>query len=352
MSTNLKAKILTVGKNDPTADYNTVDFDTDWNAIRSAAIEMSKRGGGEVRIRTASTPYDFNRGATPGLRLNMPSNVTITGKKKNKVIIKGTVASDYMIFNPSTNGSNIVENFVVKNITFDCDNVTAGSAIGFVDTNNSGAVNCVFKNGATNGWLTKFGTNPSSSSNFIGKNNFTKNCLWDTHQGSLEMNLVFNQDNFIDENPIYTNKGTVTGGPIFGLWQRTKNAKIINPRYINNNGFNYYSNSCDYTVFQNIYAENTGCILQGSNIPDNLNFGPAGGINRAIGLTVNGLTAIGGANSSTSSAIQLGAVRDYNIKIDHIENYESAIIFSRGNNTNSSTAYKGRVQIGTIKNCN
>lgn len=356
MAKTIQNRIITVGKT-PIADFNTADYlangGTEWSAIKAAYDSLALTGG-VVRILNSSTPYLFNNGAILGQRISLKSNVTIEGETYGKVTIKGTAANDHLFYNVSTNGSNVIDNATFENIIFDLDNITNGSGIGFIDTINSGCINCSFKNGATGGVFVRVSVeNPASPlSGFFGKDNFMTNCIYDTHQGSLEMLLIINQENFIDINSTFKNKGTVTTGVMLGIGQNCLNTKIINPKFINCNGFNYFADSCKYIYLENVYASNTGCVLQGANNSANIIFGPVGGVQRAIGLTINGFTAIGGVNSTSADTIRLGAITDYNIKLDYIEAYRTGIQFTRGEGLNNATATKGKISFGTMKNLN
>ena len=122
--------------------------------------------------------------------------------------------------------------------------------------------------------------------------------------------------------------------------------------FLDNKGFNYYSNSTDNIVITNLFGKNNGCLLQGANISDNVIFGPVGGIQRAVNMKIDGFTAIGGVNSQTTQAIQFGAISNYDVQGDSISDYETGILFHGGNNGNNSTATRGTVKFNTIKNCN
>jgi hypothetical protein len=208
-----------------------------------------------------------------------------------------------------------------------------------------------FKNGAANSWFTNFSSEPSGTTSVFGYDNIVEDCIFDTHNGSLEMELALNQVNYKSKNNTYKNK---TGdGPCLGLWQKTKNTIIENPRFIDNDGFCiYYSNSTDDTTVISPYSENSGTLLQGSNVSDNLNNGPLGGYNYGSTLTVRNLIAKGGINSTQAVAVQIGAVYNFDIEITLIEGYQQGIAFGRGNNGNSLPAKNGRLKIGTIKNLN
>jgi hypothetical protein len=345
---------ITVGLNDVTARYNTANYTNDWEAVKAAvdyAGTLPQKNFKKVFVKnTNGGVYQVVRGGTTGRRIQMIDNCTVEFGDGVKVV--GTKPNDYLFYNLSNNGSNVVVNFVVKGGEFDLNNALNGSAFGFLDTEKSGLIDVTVKRGAVGGWFVKFGSENSGTSTFYGKNNFTKNCVWDTHQGSLGMHLIYNQEDFLDQNSVFLNKGTVVRGPIFEIWQNCENTKIINPKYIDCNGFNYYSNSCNNTYFENVYAENTGLVIQGANISDNVIFGPEGGIQRAHGLVINGFTAIGGVNSSNAEAIQLGAVAEYNIKFDKITGYKAGISFHKGNNDNNATAINGFITMGEISNGN
>ncbi|MGL5965405.1 MAG: hypothetical protein ACRCZ2_13570 [Fusobacteriaceae bacterium] len=355
MSKIIKSNTVTVGKNDPTADFNTADYiaqnKTDWDCIVAAYEAARVQGKGTVFIKNGT--YNVKNGAVQGARLFPVSNTEIIGESRRGVIIFGGRNSDWLIINRTpTNTTYLVEDFHVKNLTVDLNNTTAAAAFRLEDTNYCSYEKVRFVNGAKDGWFTLWGSINSQSSNTLGTDNQEIDCIYDTHQGSLEMSLIFNQRNFEYVRPIFLNKGTTQAGPVLGLWQNCNNTRIIHPKFINNNGFSYYSITCDNTYMEDVYAQNTRTVFEGANVSDNTQFGPQNGIDRVKGLTINGFRAYGGINSVNSPALQISAVQDYNIKVDHIEGYEIGINFNRGNNGSYSTPYKGRLTLGTIKNCN
>lgn len=343
IGSNAEKIFVTVGKNDSTADYNTADYANDMLAISNAITYAVDNNFTKILIKKGNYIYNSNSSS-----IQLVSNFIISGEEGTK--ITGSKNADWIFRNNSTNGNSIIDNCIIKDINFDLQNVENGSAIAFLDSRNSGTINCNYVNGGAGGWFIKFGTEPSTTSTFFGDNNFVLDSNWNNHAGSLEMLLIYNQKNFYGENWVYENK---TGSnPVFGLWQNTENTRIKNFTVRNCNGFSYYSNSTNNTFIDNFYVENSGCALQGANVSDNLIFGPIGGIQRAVGLYVNNFVAKGGANSSNSSAIELGAIQDYNIDAKFIEGYQRGFTFSKGNNSNNANAKYGIIKVGTIKNLN
>jgi hypothetical protein len=342
-SGNSEKTFITVGKNDSTADYNTADYSNDMLAISNAITYAIANNFTKVFIKKGNYIYNSNSAT-----IQLVSNFLICGEKGTK--ITGSKNAGWIFRNNSTNGGTVVENCIIKDIDFDLQNVANGSAIAFLDSRNSGTINCNYVNGGAGGWFIKFGTEPSTTSTFFGDNNFVLDSKWKNHAGSLEMLLIYNQKNFYGENWTYEDK---TGSnPVFGLWQNTENTRIRNLIVRNCDGFNYYSNSTNNTFIDNFYVENSGCALQGANVSDNLIFGPIGGIQRAVGLYVNNFVGVGGANSVNSSAIELGAIQDYNIDVKLITGYQRGFTFSKGNNSNNANAKYGTIKVGTIKNLN
>lgn len=352
VKSNKNTKIfITVGVNDTNADFNTANYSTGWGAI-VAAYNFAKTNNIKT-VFVKNGVYTVINGGITAPRLQPANGINLIGESKQNTIILGTRANDWIIINrDNSNVAYIVDAFKISNFTFDLNNITAGSGIRLDSCIENVIENCHFQNGAVNSWFVSWGAINSTNSNDRGLNNKEINCTYDTHQGSLEMVLVYNQDNYLNSHPFAKNKGTITTGPVIGLWQNCNNALIDSPFFQNNNGFNYYSVTCDNARWSNVFAQNMGCILQGANVSDNTEFGPKNGFAYAKGLCVKGFTALGGSNSSTTSAIQLGAVMDYNLEIDYIDNYEIGIQFFAGNNQNYATPYKGNVSLGIIKNCN
>lgn len=97
-----------------------------------------------------------------------------------------------------------------------------------------------------------------NSSNTLGICNSVQNCIFDTHAGTLGMELVFNQTHYRSINNTYTNKTGGSNAPCLELYQKMYHTVIENPKFIDNNGFcMYYSNSTFDTLIKNPYASNS-----------------------------------------------------------------------------------------------
>lgn len=356
MSKLTNNNVITVGKNDPSADFNTADFiaqnKTDWDCIVAAYQAAKVQNIKTVFVKNGT--YNVKNGAIQGSRLNPESGINLIGESRESTIIEGGRNGDWMVINraPITGLTYVVNGFLIKNMTFNLADTTTAGGLRFENTDNTIVENVCFKNGAAGGWLLYFGSRDPLTITSRGNNNKDINCIFDRHQGSLEMTLLYNQNNYESINATYKNKGDIQSGPTLGLWQNCEGTRVINPRFLDNKGFGYYSVTCDNTYIENIYAKNSGTIFEGANVSDNTEFGPSQGKNYVKGLTIKGLIAIGGINSINSTALQIAAVQDYNLEIDYIEGYEIGINFNRGNNQNYSTPYKGYLKLGTIKNCN
>jgi hypothetical protein len=337
---------VTVGKG-ARYDYNTLTYaGNEWNAVKDAHDFVASQGGGIVFVKKFSTPYLVGSSA----RLVPASNVQL--KFDNYTVVEGSRASDWLILNPSSNGSQPIENFSVEGAVFDLQNGANASVAQLRDSKKCFFKNCKFQNGASGGWFANFGVVPATTSTLFGEDNYMENCEFDTHQGSLEMALIYNQKNFKFKNCKFKNKGTVTTGPVVGLWQNCENTQFTDCDWVDNNGFNYYSNSTNHTTITNCFSKNMKEFLKGSNVSDNIIFGPTGGIQRAVGLYIDNVKILGGANSTTTVAIQLGAVTGYEISNFHIDNYQQGFGFTRGNNGNHAHSPDGHITNGKIINCN
>lgn len=140
------------------------------------------------------------------------------------------------------------------------------------------------------------------------------------------MFLLFNAKNTQIVNPYFT--GKFGGGPILGLWQKCYATYVTRPYFINNVGTGiYYSFTCDNTVIADLYAENTGAAISGSNVSDFGQFGT----NYVYNLQIQNPTIVGGPNSVQSTGITIGSVHNLTISNADISAYQIGInIIARG----------------------
>lgn len=303
-------------------------------AIQAAIDACNTAGGGVVYLPEAV--YIVTTAITP------KNNVLVVGAGKGVTILKTGVASGYFFTSTTT-----LSRFGLQDMTIDCGNTVAGSGVSLYYASNCLINRVEFKNGATNGWLLKFGVTTGATDGVLCLNNKIIDCDFNTHAGTLEMLLLFNCRNTEVIRPYFTGK---TGGSvIFGLWQKTYNTRIVEPTFRDNAGIClYYSITCEETVIENLYAENNGIVIQGANISDNGAFG----LTQAKGLHIINPVIIGGANSTTAYGIQLGAVNNVSVINAVIEEYETGILFDNGNNAANTAATNWTILNPHIRNCN
>lgn len=314
---------------EPTLDHNEI-------AINQAIQEVHSRGGGAVVL-----PYLMYKisGA-----IIIADDVCLRGMGMQSCFIYGGIAYDYSI---RGNDNGTITNFRIQDLTIDATFTERASCMKLYNATDCVVERVCFKNVPAHGWGLKIGAPNAATAPVTNFGNQVIDCVFDGHQGSLEALLLFNaQDTWIIR-PRFTNKTTV--GPILGLWQKTYNTKIIDPVFRDNVGFCiYYSITCEDTLIDNMYAENCGTGIQGANVSDHGLFGET----VAKRLQIKNPTFIGGTNSMTSTAIQLGAIDT--VEVDHpkIEGYEVGIHFHAGNEAAHAPATNWVIKNPQIKNCN
>lgn len=310
---------LTVGYSN--ADY-IVDGTADDVQIQAAIDAVFTLGGGEVVVKPGT--YNIIDRIIP------KDNVILRGVNKKTVKLQKATGTDWIILNLT----GTLTNFKLKNFTFDILNTESGSGVQLRDAVDCVVKNCHFQNGTDNGWFLFFGSEPSDTSTFIGQNNKIIDCSFDNHSGSLEMLLAFNQNNLEVVRPVFTNN---LSGPVFGLWQKCYNTKIISPYYEDCSSIAfYYSITCDNMIIENPVYVNTQAPIQGSNVSDNGDFGE----DFARNLKIINPILIGGADTTTSIGIQIGAIEGVEIINPYITGYNVPMVFDGGNSPANYLARK------------
>jgi hypothetical protein len=140
------------------------------------------------------------------------------------------------------------------------------------------------------------------------------------------MLLLMNVEGTQVIRPTFKNK-TSAGFPVFGIYQWAPNIVVVQPTFLDCNGFCiYYSVTCDNLVIDTPTVTNCGTFLQGSNVSDNGVFD-----SHYRGLRVYNPTITGGANSLSSHAFEIGASDDVLITNPVISEYQIAFLFTKGN---------------------
>ena len=278
-------------------------------------------------------------------RLVPLSGQTWFGAGKDQTIIKGGVAFDYMIY--IANSGSPLTNWSIRDMTLDNNNLSSGSAMGLYYASQCVVERVKFKN-VTSGWMLKFGVTNSATDGVLCADNKIIDCDFDTHSGSSEMLLIFNSKNTQIIRPTFKNK---TSGPVLGLWQKCYDTYIDHPDIRDCSGSGgaiYYSITVERTVINCPYLENTGNGIIGSNVSDNGAFG----LTQAQGLSIISPTLIGGANSTNSTGILLGAVNGASIVSPIIEGYQIGINIGKGNTPANAAATNWTITNPQIRNNN
>ena len=291
------------------ADY-ICDGTADEVQIEEAIAYVNTAGGGIVYIKE----WIYNIAS----EITAKNNVLVIGDGVWVTTLFWGIAWWYVFFNST---SQTISNFRVSNLTIDTNNIATAWAIWL-----NKATECIidsveFKNN-TKFMLVFWWNNAVWPIDCF--NNTVKNCIFDTQSGSNEMLLVMNAYNTKVLNCDFTWK---TGGnPIIGLYQLCENTIIDHCTFKDNSWFIYYSLSCNNTQITNCYFENTWGI-QGANLADNGAFWET----TVRWFIINNCTFIWGANSSSSTAIQIGATSWVLITNNTIYEYNIWISIDDGN---------------------
>lgn len=292
----------------------------DYLVIDAASAALAAAGGGLLALGMGN----FN---TPG-RITNRSNVHIQGRGMDLTTLLGGNTFDYTFYNSAA-----VSNVEISDLTIDCQNADHASAFALQNATNCTFRRVRFKNVAAGGWMLKLGVPNSASDGINNLDNKFIDCEFDTHAGSLEMLLLFNCENTQIIRPKFLNKTST--GPTVGLWQKCYGTKIIDPVFRDIvGGCLYYSVTVEDTWIVNPYMKNTGGGIAGAQTSDNGNFG----LTHAEGLHILNPKMVGGANSLTSTGIQLGSVNNVTVLNPQISGYQIGIAIDKGNNANVDPA--------------
>ena len=333
---------VTVGPLSSGADFET-DGTSDQFEIQAAIDTVSMNGGGMVQLLAGS--YQLSA------RVQPKSNVTLKGNSMATTTLTGNFTFDYLLFN----ASNAISNFHLSDLSIDPQNAANASGIRLEAVTNVSIKRVSFVNVTCDGWHLVVGVPDAAAASggtVRSQDVLIEDCIFDGHQGSLEMLLLYNLTNVVVNNCTFQNKTTgcpVDGNrPILGLWQFTTDACITNCTFINNQSVEafYYSNTCINTLVQGCTFDNTGA-LRGSNISDN---GPFHG-NPAEGLAIRDCNFMGGTNDIDGPAITIGAVNGVLIENCMIDEYVVGISFHDGYNISHIAKHVAVVNT-TIRNCN
>lgn len=338
-NTNRQYKVsVTVGV--ANADYPTGNYANLSLAIQAAVNYVFSLGGGEVVLLGGTYILP-----TPGNTVTPKTGVTVRGMGKEVTIIQ-TARTDYVF--KSTAGV-AVSDFWIQDMTIDCQNLTDVNAVLLLDATRSGCRNIYFKNSTK--WFAKLGSEPSASTTAYCYDCEFTDCIFDTHSSVYEALLIYNAKNTWVQGCTF--KNNAANSPTLGLWQKTDNTHIVDCRFEScPEKPIYYGMTCHNTYIERCVFNNCGTGIQGGNVPDNGLFGETFISN----LTVNRNYFLGGANSTSSVAIQFGAVNGCYAEGNVIEGYQRGMLFSYGNQVGAVTApyasKNGFIHHNTFKNLN
>lgn len=337
-----------------TVGYATADFvigkgyATVSHAVNAALTYLSNNSvAGEVYI----LPGTYTIPQTGSAAIIPRSNCTVRGAGIGKTVIL-TSRPDYVFKNSAT-----LTDFHIQDMTIDCQNLKFGdfgvNAVEFRKATRVGCSRVHFKNSVQ--WFVKLGNEPSGSSTDMNEDCLFEYCVFDTHSSIYESLLIFNSnDTIIRFCKFIVNSGD---SPSLGIWQKTNNTRIEHCTFKDCAGRAiYYGMTCHNTHIENCTFDNCGSAILGGNVPDN----GLSGQTYINNLFIYNNHIVGGSNSSSSAAIQFGAVDGCYASNNVIEKYERGIVFGYGNPTpiNGQTvtapyaSKNGKVADNTFKNMN
>jgi hypothetical protein len=236
VDSKIKSYIVSIGKNDPTADFNTADYASDSACIQSVIENLHLKGGGNILIKKGT--YIISSILIPR------SNVNIEGEGVNITILEpSATATPSFIFlnNGTTVGNQYVDNATLSNFTINANNLQCG-AIAIFSFNNLCLRNLEMKNilaVTTSKWTTRLGALLNNNETASKSTNLTvDNCQYINNQGrTYEQLLVTNTtginiiDNYFTDNkslsPLYDEISIF----IYNDNVTVQNNKLINSSY-------------------------------------------------------------------------------------------------------------------------
>lgn len=307
----------------------------------NAAFTAASANNYEVRLDNSDF-YTSNNGAG---RIIPKNNVSVYGLGREVTTIHSN--ADWCFFNQNNN----IENFNLESFKIDCKNVLNRGAVFTNYTSVSSFKDMYFAN-VNNAWFIQIGVNDGLTAPISNFDNLIEHCVFDHHESSLGMIVHLNDQNLKIRDCEFKNK--INGGPIVEFYQKNINTVAENLVFTDNTGFCLYYTLSGYDMtIRDIYATNCGAVLQGANVSDWDPGNDQFGMLRFPNLTIENITAKGGANSLSSTAIQVGATEAFKLNHFHIENYLIGLSVDDGNapfNRRSSTNFI--ISNGVIKNGN
>ena len=297
-----------------TVGASHADYITDWVAddvqIQEAIDFVNSAGGGIVFLKDPAYKATW--------QIIWKDNVWVMWQGIDATTITGGIASWYVFYNST---SQTISNFRVSDLTIDNESVATKWWIWLNKASYCKISNVKFVNNAQF-MLTFWANNAAWPIDCF--NNTVEKCIFDNHSSTYEMFLLMNSSWTRITDCTFTNK--TDPQPTLGLYQLCEYTTISNCHFIDNEGFVYYSLSTNNTKFVNCEFKNSRGI-KGANLSDNGAFGETA----VRDLSIINCTFEWGANSTNSTAIQLGATDSATIAFNTISEYNIGIVFDDWN---------------------
>lgn len=254
-------------------------------------------------------------------RMTKKSNVILLGDGMWATNLIGWVVGDWMFYNTSA-----VSRFAISDMTLDCNNTTTGGLLGLNKATECSVSQVEFKNVASGGWHVALGADNTLDPIDCFDNVF-KDCIFDTHAGTLEMLLLMNAENTKVINCKFKNKTTTW--PVLWVYQQCENTKIIHCTWEDNVWFaGYYSLSCNNTTIFDCDIKNTWWF-QWANLADNWDFGYTQVYN--VSFLYNRFEWGANTDAYDYNAIEMWATDNAKIIWNTISGYNIPIVCHDGN---------------------
>lgn len=294
-----------VGKNYAQADFNSPDSGSDRETIQSA-IDAAAASEECKEVYLLGGTYSV--GQTP---LVPKSGVTLRGAGAGVVRFTCVPESGWAFSNYTGELEDGLEGFVLSDVSIELKNPKS-SGVALMNATLCAIKRCSFSSRADGGWHVSIGTQEqdSASSEITSSDNLIRDCRFGEHAGTLEQLLIFNAKRTRVEGCTFTKNTVKQKGPAvcLGLWQWTQDTVVEGCQFYDNvNYCIYYSLTCENTVVRGCCFRNCGTAVYGASVSDLSDYGHS----RAHGVTLSGLSIVGGENSESAPAITVGAVDGY-----------------------------------------
>jgi len=305
----------TVGLSNADYVYNSSMTPAHYADAVNGALAQTTNGQVSLRADTINFTYVSGKVIVP------VSSVIIEGAGIDQTVIN-TSRPDYVFKNVSA----ALAGAGISGMTINCQNLANVSGMDIREFTNFSLVNMKFLNGRQ--WFARFGNEPSGTTTDLNNGITIEDTTFDTHDGVYEMLLLYNTQNATINRATFRNKtGSPGSAPTLGLWQKVTYATIQNSLFQNLVGDAiYYGYTTGKITIDTCNFVNVRTGLHGAVVPDNGKFGTT----TVSNLTVQNCRFVGGANSNTSEAIQIGSAINYSVTGTYIEGHAKGIKIGYG----------------------